>query len=212
MYKKLLLRDIDSIKSNTSGKIKTTVLNIVRQLCKCCGHPYLFEGVEDRTLDSLGEHLVFNCSKLAVVDKLLKKLLERGSLILIFTRMTRILDILEDYVVMRGFKYCRLDGNTDYETREAMIEVFNRKGIEMVCFSLSALAGGLGISLQTADTCVLYDSGWNPPADLQAQDRCHRKSRLVAIEWSPRIQSKRKLLNVRSRSSSEMRWSYSLAA
>jgi SWI/SNF-related matrix-associated actin-dependent regulator of chromatin subfamily A member 5 len=149
LYKKLLLRDIDSITS-TSGKNKTAILNIVMQLRKCCGHPYLFEGVEDRTLDPLGEHLVFNCGKLAVVDKLLKKLQERGSRVLIFTQMTRILDILEDYMVMRGFKYCRLDGNTDYDTRESMIEEFNRKGSEKFCFILSTRAGGLGINLQVS--------------------------------------------------------------
>jgi len=99
-------------------------------------------------LDPLGEHLVFNCGKLAVVDKLLNKLQERGSRVLIFTQMTRILDILENYMVMRGFKYCRLDGNTDYDTRESMIEEFNRKGSEKFCFILSTHAGGLGINLQ----------------------------------------------------------------
>jgi len=147
LYKKLLLRDIESITSS-AGKNKTAILNIVMQLRKCCGHPYLFDGVEDRTLDPLGEHLVFNCGKLAVVDKLLKKLQERGSRVLIFTQMTRILDILEDYMVMRGFKYCRLDGNTDYDTRESMIEEFNRKGSEKFCFILSTRACSLGINLQ----------------------------------------------------------------
>jgi len=147
LYKKLLLRYIESITSS-AGKNKTAILNIVMQLRKCCGHPYLFDGVEDRTLDPLGEHLVFDCGKLAVIDKLLKKLQERGSRVLIFTQMTRILDILENYMVMRGFKYCRLDGNTDYDTRESMIEEFNRKGSEKFCFILSTRAGGLGINLQ----------------------------------------------------------------
>jgi SWI/SNF-related matrix-associated actin-dependent regulator of chromatin subfamily A member 5 len=147
LYKKLLLRYIESITSS-AGKNKTAILNIVMQLRKCCGHPYLFDGVEDRTLDPLGEHLVFDCGKLAVIDKLLKKLQERGSRVLIFTQMTRILDILENYMVMRGFKYCRLDGNTDYDTRESMIEEFNRKGSEKFCFILSTHAGGLGINLQ----------------------------------------------------------------
>lgn len=173
LYKKLLLRDIESITSANS-KNRTTILNIVMQLRKCCGHPYLFEGVEDRTLDPLGEHLVENCGKLFMVDKLLKKLKERGSRVLIFTQMTRILDILEDFMVMRGYKYCRIDGNTDYDVREASIDAFNAPNSEKFCFILSTRAGGLGINLQTADTCILYDSDWNPQADLQAQDRCHR--------------------------------------
>lgn len=174
LYKKLLLRDLDTFTGNNAGKNRTAILNIVMQLRKCCGHPYLFEGVEDRTLDPLGEHLVENCGKLNMVDKLLKRLKERGSRVLIFTQMTRVLDILEDYMVMRGYKYCRIDGNTTYEDRESAIDQFNAPNSEKFCFILSTRAGGLGINLQTADTCILYDSDWNPQQDLQAQDRCHR--------------------------------------
>lgn len=173
LYKNLLLRDIDNL-TGSANKNRTAILNIVMQLRKCCGHPYLFEGVEDRTLDPLGEHLVTNCGKLFMVDKLLKKLKERGSRVLIFTQMTRILDILEDYLIMRGYKYCRIDGNTEYDVRESSIAAFNAPNSEKFCFILSTRAGGLGINLQTADTCILYDSDWNPQADLQAQDRCHR--------------------------------------
>lgn len=173
LYKKLLLRDLDAFTGNQS-KNRTAVLNIVMQLRKCCGHPYLFEGVEDRTLDPLGEHLVQNCGKLFMVDKLLKRLKERESRILIFTQMTRVLDILEDFMVMRGYKYCRIDGNTTHEDREEAIDGFNAPNSEKFCFILSTRAGGLGINLQTADICILYDSDWNPQQDLQAQDRCHR--------------------------------------
>ena len=97
--------------------------------------------------DPLGEHLVENCGKLFMVDKLLKKLKERGSRVLIFTQMTRVLDILEDYLVMRGYKYCRIDGNTDYDMRESSIEAFNAPNSEKFCFILSTRAGGLGINL-----------------------------------------------------------------
>ena len=173
LYKKLLLRDLDAF-TGTQAKNRTAVLNIVMQLRKCCGHPYLFEGVEDRTLDPLGEHLVQNCGKLFMVDKLLKRLKERGSRVLIFTQMTRVLDILEDFMVMRGYNYCRIDGNTTHEDREESIDIFNAPNSEKFCFILSTRAGGLGINLQTADTCILYDSDWNPQQDLQAQDRCHR--------------------------------------
>lgn len=175
LYKKLLLRDLDSITGGpASGSNRTAVLNIVMQLRKCCGHPYLFEGLEDRNLDPLGEHLVENCGKLVMVDKLLKKLKERGSRVLIFTQMTRVLDILEDFLIMRGYKYCRIDGNTTYDDREAGIDSFNAPNSDKFVFILSTRAGGLGINLQTADICILYDSDWNPQADLQAQDRCHR--------------------------------------
>lgn len=174
LYKKLLLRDLDTFTGQGNNKNRTAVLNIIMQLRKCCGHPYLFEGVEDRTLDPLGEHLVDNCGKLNMVDKLLKRLKERGSRVLIFTQMTRVLDILEDFMVMRGYKYCRIDGNTVHEDRESSIDEFNAPNSDKFCFILSTRAGGLGINLQTADVCILYDSDWNPQQDLQAQDRCHR--------------------------------------
>ena len=144
LYKNLLLRDIDSITNNGNSKNKTAILNIVMQLRKCCGHPYLFEGVEDRSLDPLGEHLVENCGKLFMVDKLLKKRKERGSRILIFTQMTRVLDILEDFRVVRGYNYCRIDGNTDCNVRESSIDAFNAPNSEKFCFILSTRAGGLG--------------------------------------------------------------------
>ena len=202
LYKKLLLRDLDSI-TGGAGSNRTAVLNIVMQLRKCCGHSYLFEGVEDRSLDPLGEHLVDNCGKLTMVDKLLKKLKERGSRVLIFTQMTRVLDILEDFMVMRGHNYCRIDGNTDYEDRESAIESFNKPNSEKFCFILSTRAGGLGINLQTADTCILYDSDWNSQADLQAQDRCHRlgqkKSPSMSTVSCWRTRWKKRLSSVPSR-------------
>ena len=97
---------------------------------------YLFEGIEDRSLDPLGEHLVENCGKLSMLDKLLNRLHERGNRVLIFSQMSRILDILEDFMVMRSYKYCRIDGNTTYEDREGSIEEFNREGSEKFCFLL----------------------------------------------------------------------------
>jgi SWI/SNF-related matrix-associated actin-dependent regulator of chromatin subfamily A member 5 len=168
----ILVRDIDAIQG-TSGS-RTAILNIVMQLRKCAGHPYLFPSVEDRTLPPLGEHLVENCGKMVVLDKLLMRLEERGHRVLLFTQMTRILDIMEDYLVMRKFKYCRIDGNTSYDDREERIDAYNAPGSDKFIFLLSTRAGGLGINLQTADVVILYDSDWNPQADLQAQDRAHR--------------------------------------
>ena len=124
LYKKLLIRDIDSLvvgDTVTKTGSKTSILNIIMQLRKCCGHPYLFEGIEDRTLDPLGRHVIDNCGKMVLVDKLLKKLKEKGHRVLIFSQMTRLLDILEDVMNMNGYKYCRIDGNTTHEVREESI-------------------------------------------------------------------------------------------
>jgi len=174
LYKDILMRDIDMLQGAGGAGSRTAILNIVMQLRKCAGHPYLFPGVEDRTLPALGEHLVNNCGKMVLLDKLLKRLQETGHRVLLFTQMTRVLDILEDYMVMRHFQYCRIDGNTSYEVRENYIDAFNAPDSKKFIFLLSTRAGGLGINLQTADVVILYDSDWNPQADLQAQDRAHR--------------------------------------
>mmetsp|Transcript_26415 Transcript_26415/g.29220 ORF Transcript_26415/g.29220 Transcript_26415/m.29220 type:complete len:1157 (+) Transcript_26415:57-3527(+) len=174
MYRDILLRDFDALQGQGSSGSRSALLNIVMQLRKCAGHPYLFPGVEDRSLPPLGEHLVSNCGKMVLLDKLLKRLKERGHRVLLFTQMTRILDIMEDYMVMRQYKYCRIDGNTDHGLREEYIDAYNEKDSEKFIFLLSTRAGGLGINLQTADVVILFDSDWNPQADLQAQDRAHR--------------------------------------
>jgi SWI/SNF-related matrix-associated actin-dependent regulator of chromatin subfamily A member 5 len=109
-----------------------------------------------------------------LLHKLLIKLKQAGSRVLIFSQMTRVLDILEDYLNYVGYKYCRIDGNTDGEARDESMEIFNAEGSEKFCFLLSTRAGGLGINLATADIVILFDSDWNPQVDLQAMDRAHR--------------------------------------
>lgn len=118
--------------------------------------------------------MIENSGKLVLLDKLLPKLLARESRVLIFSQMTRMLDILEDYMHYRNYQYCRIDGNTSGEDRENQIDSFNAPGSQQFCFLLSTRAGGLGINLATADIVVLFDSDWNPQMDLQAMDRAHR--------------------------------------
>lgn len=91
-----------------------------------------------------------------------------------FFQMTHIMDIVGDYFSYRGYKYFRLDGTTKPEERTNLLVQFNDPNTEVNLFMLSTRAGGLGLNLQTADTVVIYDSDWNPHADLQAQDRAHR--------------------------------------
>ncbi|CAH9091552.1 unnamed protein product [Cuscuta epithymum] len=170
-YKALLQKDLEVV---NSGGERKRLLNIAMQLRKCCNHPYLFQGAEPGPPYTTGDHLIENAGKMVLLDKLLPKLKERGSRVLIFSQMTRLLDILEDYLMYRGHQYCRIDGNTGGEDRDASIEAFNKPGSEKFAFLLSTRAGGLGINLATADIVILYDSDWNPQVDLQAQDRAHR--------------------------------------
>lgn len=174
-YQKILEKDIDAV-NGAGGKreSKTRLLNIVMQLRKCCNHPYLFEGAEPGPPYTTDEHLVFNAGKMAVLDRLLNRLEKQGSRVLIFSQMSRMLDILEDYCVFRQYKYCRIDGGTAHEDRIAAIDEYNKPGSEKFVFLLTTRAGGLGINLTTADIVILYDSDWNPQADLQAMDRAHR--------------------------------------
>ncbi|KAI4861413.1 SWI/SNF family of DNA-dependent ATPase [Hypoxylon rubiginosum] len=174
-YKKILEKDIDAV-NGAGGKreSKTRLLNIVMQLRKCCNHPYLFEGAEPGPPYTTDEHLVYNSGKMALLDRLLRRLKKQGSRVLIFSQMSRLLDILEDYCVFRDFKYCRIDGGTAHEDRIAAIDEYNKPDSEKFIFLLTTRAGGLGINLTSADIVILYDSDWNPQADLQAMDRAHR--------------------------------------
>ncbi|CCD26704.1 uncharacterized protein NDAI_0I01350 [Naumovozyma dairenensis CBS 421] len=174
-YKQILEKDLDAVNgSNPNKESKTRLLNIVMQLRKCCNHPYLFDGAEPGPPYTTDEHLVYNSAKLKVLDKLLKKMKEEGSRVLIFSQMSRVLDILEDYCFFRGYKYCRIDGSTDHEDRIKSIDDYNSPDSDKFIFLLTTRAGGLGINLTSADVVVLYDSDWNPQADLQAMDRAHR--------------------------------------
>ena len=85
-----------------------------------------------------------------------------------------VLDILEDYCNYRQYRYCRIDGSTDMNSRDSQIEAFMAEDSQKFIFLLSTRAGGLGINLTAADTVVIYDSDFNPQMDLQAMDRAHR--------------------------------------
>lgn len=174
-YKKILEKDIDAV-NGAGGKreSKTRLLNIVMQLRKCCNHPYLFEGAEPGPPYTTDEHIIFNAGKMVMLDRLLVRLKKAGSRVLIFSQMSRLLDILEDYCVFREFKYCRIDGGTAHEDRISAIDDYNKPDSEKFVFLLTTRAGGLGINLTSADIVVLFDSDWNPQADLQAMDRAHR--------------------------------------
>ena len=144
--------------------------NVVMQLRKVCNHPYLFspEGY------SIDDKIVRSSAKIALLDQMLPKLKRAGHRVLMFTQMTAVMTILEDYFALRGFLSLRLDGSTPAEEREKRMYKFNAPDSPFFIFLLSTRAGGLGLNLTAADTVIIYDSDWNPMMDLQAQDRAHR--------------------------------------
>lgn len=117
--------------------------------------------------------LQYDCGKLQRLVILLRELKAGNHRALIFTQMTRVLDILEQFLNIHGYKYLRLDGATKVEQRQILTERFNNDP-RIFVFILSTRSGGLGINLTSADTVIFYDSDWNPSMDRQCQDRCHR--------------------------------------
>ncbi|GJM94567.1 hypothetical protein PR202_ga11224 [Eleusine coracana subsp. coracana] len=154
-----------------SGLRSKALQNLSMQLRKCCNHPYLF--VEHYNMYQR-EEIVRASGKFELLDRLLPKLQRAGHRVLLFSQMTKLLDILEVYLQMYSFKYMRLDGSTKTEERGKLLADFNKKDSEYFIFLLSTRAGGLGLNLQTADTVIIFDSDWNPQMDQQAEDRAHR--------------------------------------
>ena len=116
---------------------------------------------------------VTNSGKLAKLDQLLFKLKDEGHRVLLYFQMTKMIDLMEEYLTYRNYKYLRLDGSTKLEDRRDTVHDFQTRP-EIFIFLLSTRAGGLGINLTSADTVIFYDSDWNPTIDSQAMDRAHR--------------------------------------
>lgn len=117
--------------------------------------------------------LQYDCGKLQRLAVLLRELQTGGHRALIFTQMTKVLDILEQFLNIHGHRYLRLDGATKVEQRQILTDRFNNDP-RILCFILSSRSGGLGINLTGADTVIFYDLDWNPAMDKQCQDRSHR--------------------------------------
>lgn len=111
--------------------------------------------------------------KLQALDPLLRQLKASGSRAVIFTQMSKVLDILESFLNKHGHRYVRLDGNTNPERRQKMVERFNNNS-QLLCCLASTRTGGVGVNLTGANTVIFFDSDWNPAQDAQAQDRTHR--------------------------------------
>lgn len=168
-YKAILMKDLDAFENETAKKVK--LQNILTQLRKCVDHPYLFDGVEPEPFE-VGEHLIEASGKLHLLDRLLAFLYSGGHRVLLFSQMTHMLDILQDYMDYRGYSYERVDGSVRGEERHLAIKNFGNQPIFV--FLLSTRAGGVGMNLTAADTVIFVDSDFNPQNDLQAAARAHR--------------------------------------
>lgn len=151
-------------KTLSREQVNASFNNIVIQLRKCALHPYLFDGVEPEPFVE-GDHLYNVSGKMAILDALLSDLQSKNKRVLLFTQITRMLDILQDYCTYRGYSYERLDGSVRGEERYEALSRFSSE--EAFVFLLSTRAGGVGLNLVAADTVIFLDSDWNPTVDMQ---------------------------------------------
>jgi DNA helicase INO80 len=110
---------------------------------------------------------------MAALDRLLVELKAGGHRVLLYNQMTRMIDLVEEYLQYRGHSYIRLDGSSKIADRRDLVADWQSRP-DIFVFLLSTRAGGLGINLTAADTVIFYDSDWNPTVDQQAMDRAHR--------------------------------------
>uniref|UniRef100_A0A674N943 Chromodomain helicase DNA binding protein 4 n=1 Tax=Takifugu rubripes TaxID=31033 RepID=A0A674N943_TAKRU len=177
-YKFILTRNFEALNTRGGGN-QVSLLNVVMDLKKCCNHPYLFPAAATEAAKLPngmyeGNSLVKSSGKLMLLQKMMRKLKEGGHRVLVFSQMTKMLDLLEDFLENEGYKYERIDGGVTGNMRQEAIDRFNAPGAPQFAFLLSTRAGGLGINLASADTVIIYDSDWNPHNDIQAFSRAHR--------------------------------------
>lgn len=179
-YKFILTKNYEALNSKSgAGGNQCSMLWIMMDLKKCCNHPYLFPSAQEEAPLSGGGQYEFQAlmkaaGKLELLEKMLRILKKQGHRVLIFSQMTKMLDILEDFLDGCGYKFERIDGAITGNQRQEAIDRFNAPGAQQFVFLLSTRAGGLGINLATADTVIIYDSDWNPHNDIQAFSRAHR--------------------------------------
>ena len=175
-----------------SGKATPQLSNVHMELRKCCNHPFLVSGIEEKVLGKaqLGSEewmrrLVAASGKMVFLEKLIDKLLKENQKLLVFSQFTMVLDIIEDYLRFYAVSFERLDGAVDARSRQEAVDRFNRtpsatpstpeiSSSGSSVFLLSTKAGGVGLNLIAASVVLLFDHDWNPQNDLQAQARCHR--------------------------------------
>ena len=178
--KEILRQAIEAEQQDESKKSAwRKLMNLLMQLRKCCNHPYLLPHAEPNPY-YVGDHIIHASGKFILLDKIINELvIKRKEKVLIFSGFTRMLDCTEDFLALRGgdgseFKYARLDGGTARARRNLGIRLFNQLDSNYRVMLISTRAGGLGINLTAATTCIMLDQDWNPQIMLQAEARAHR--------------------------------------
>uniref|UniRef100_A0A8D2MPP3 DNA helicase n=1 Tax=Zonotrichia albicollis TaxID=44394 RepID=A0A8D2MPP3_ZONAL len=188
-YRAILEKNFAFLSKGAGQANVPNLVNTMMELRKCCNHPYLIKGAEEKILGEFKEtyspsapdfHLqamIQSAGKLVLIDKLLPKMKAGGHKVLIFSQMVRCLDILEDYLIHKSYLYTVFISSVRNQASLSF-----KPDSDRFVFLLCTRAGGLGINLTAADTCIIFDSDWNPQNDLQAQARCHRIGQNKAVK------------------------------
>jgi SNF2 family DNA or RNA helicase len=167
-YRSILEKNFAWLKQGGKKNVPNLV-NTMIELRKCCIHPYLLKGAEEQILGELNAEysdekqqkaLIQSSGKMVLIDKLLRKLKVDGHKVLIFSQWTKCLDLIQEYIRSMKWNYERIDGSVRGELRQASIDRFSAPGSESFIFLLCTRAGGVGINLTAADTCIIFDSDW----------------------------------------------------
>lgn len=149
--------------------------NVIMSMRGVSNHPFVVShALYDSYMSQVTPKMVASSGKFVFLYYALPRLIASDHRVLIFSQFREVLDFIEDLLELMGMKFCRLDGTTKTDDRRAGLSDFNREGSDIPVFLLTTRAGGVGLNLQTADTVILFDSDWNPSADLQAVSRIQR--------------------------------------
>ncbi|XP_058195375.1 protein CHROMATIN REMODELING 24 isoform X1 [Rhododendron vialii] len=111
--------------------------------------------------------------KISFILALLDNLISEGHCILIFSQTRKMLNLIQESLVARGYKFLRIDGTTKANDRVKIVNDF-QEGIGAPIFLLTSQVGGLGLTLTKADRVIVVDPAWNPSTDNQSVDRAYR--------------------------------------
>jgi SNF2 family DNA or RNA helicase len=191
-YRALYEKNVQFLHKNKKPMDGPSLNNLAMQLRKCCNHLFLLNGAEAEFRSNHGvgvpegDFLVMGSGKLILLDKLLPRLKMEGHRVILFSQFKIMLDIIEDYLRARDMQFERIDGSITGNKRQQAIDRFQAESTDKkeapFIMLLSTRAGGVGITLTAADTCIIFDSDWNPQNDLQAQARCHRIGQTKSVK------------------------------
>ena len=168
-YRAIYEKNTAHLFKGTKSSNQPSLMNVMMELRKCCNHPYLVRGVEEKILSDIPEpfrkdpavtmkKMVESAGKLILLDKLLPRLYEQGHKVLIFSQMVKVLNSLEDFLNYKRYSFERLDGGTKSSDRSDAVARFINPSFNRFIMLLSTKAGGLGLNLTAADTIIIFDS------------------------------------------------------